>query len=169
MEILDHLLVKSIHLDLRKIHLNNFTDAQINEYLEEIGIENNFNKEQLEILSNPLNLNIKKSLKEKKHDLKFNNLYDLYNEYYSLKKRIIQSKFPHQWNKTFYKIFRIFEKNKEIYISLDELDEFSEVIDLMISEGIFIKSNHKIRFSHNNLLDFFFVKYFISSEKDLYK
>ena len=155
--------------EVSKIHLNNFTDAQINEYLEEIDVKNNFNKEQLNILSNPLNLNILKNLKEKKHDLKFNNLHDLYNEYYLLKKRAIQFKFPHQWNKTFNNIFRVFEKNKEIYISLDELDEFSEVIDLMISEGIFIKSNDKIRFSHNNLLDFFFVKYFISSEKDLYK
>ena len=151
-----------------QIYLNNFTDTQINEYLEEIGIENNFNKEQQKILSNPLNLNILKNLKEKKHDLKFNNLYELYNDYYSQKKQIIQSKFPHQWNKTFKKIFRIFEKNKEIYINLDELDEFSEVIDLMISEGIFIKSNNKIRFTHNNLLDFFYVKHFISSEKNLY-
>ena len=154
--------------EVSQIHLNNFTDAQINEYLEEIGVENNFNKEQVNILSNPLNLNILKNLKEKKHDLKFNNLYELYNEYYSHKKQIIQFKFPHQWNKTFNKIFRIFEKNKEIYISLDELDEFSDVIDLMISEGIFIKSNDKIRFIHNNLLDFFFVKDFISSEKDIY-
>lgn len=155
--------------DVSQIYLNNLTDAQINEYLKEIGIENNFNKKQLEILSNPLNLNILKNLKEKKHDLKFNNLYDLYNEYYLLKKRIIQDKYPNHWNKTFDKIFRIFEKNKEIYISLDELDEFSEVIDLMISEGIFIKSNHKIRFTHNNLLDFFFVKNFINSEKNLYE
>lgn len=154
--------------EVSQIYLNNFTDTQINEYLEEIGIENNFNKKQREILSNPLNLNILKNLKEKKHDLKFNNLYGLYNEYYLLKKRVIQSKFPHQWNKILNKIFRIFEKNKEIYISLDELDEFSEVIELMISEGIFIKSNHKIRFAHNNLLDFFYVKHFISSEKDLY-
>lgn len=155
--------------DVSQIYLNNLTDAQINEYLEEIGIENNFNKEQVKILSNPLNLNILKNLKEKKHDLKFNNLYDLYNEYYLLKKRIIQDKYPNHWTKTFDKIFRIFEKNKEIYISLDELDEFSEVIDLMISEGIFIKSNHKIRFTHNNLLDFFFVKNFINSEKNLYE
>ena len=155
--------------EISQIHLNNFTDAQINEYLEEIGIEKNFNIEQQKILSNPFNLNILKNLNEEMHDLKFNNLYELYNKYYSYKKQIIQSKFPHQWNKTFNKIFRIFEKNKEIYISLDELDEFSEVIDLMISEGIFIKSNDKIRFSHNNLLDFFFVKYFISSEKDLYE
>ena len=154
--------------EVSQIYLNNFTDTQINEYLEEIDIENNFNKEQLEILSNPLNLNILKNLKEKKHDLKFNNLHDLYNEYYLLKKRAIQFKFPHQWNKTFNNIFRVFEKNKEIYISLDELDEFSEVIELMISEGIFIKSNNKIRFTHNILLDFFFVKDFISSEKDLY-
>jgi len=155
--------------DVSRIYLNNLTDAQINEYLEEIEIENNFNKEQLEILSNPLNLNILKNLKEKKYDLKFNNLYELYNEYYLLKKRIIQDKYPNHWTKTFDKIFRIFEKNKEIYISLDELDEFSEVIDLMISEGIFIKSNHKIRFTHNNLLDFFFVKNFINSEKNLYE
>lgn len=155
--------------DVSQIYLNNLTDAQINEYLEEIGIENNFNKEQLEILSNPLNLNILKNLKEKKHYLKFNNLYDLYNEYYLLKKRTIQDKYPNHWTKTFDKIFRIFEKNKEIYISLDELEEFSEVIDLMISEGIFIKSNHKIRFTHNNLLDFFFVKNFINSEKNLYE
>ena len=155
--------------EVSKINLNNFTDTQINEYLKEIGVENNFNKEQQKILSNPLNLNILKKLKEKNHDLKFNTLYDLYNEYYLLKRRIIQYKFPNKWNKTFNKIFRIFEKNKEIYISLDELDEFSEVIDLMISEGIFIKSNNKIRFSHNNLLDFFFVKNFINSEKDLYE
>lgn len=151
-----------------QVYLNNFTDAQINEYLKEMGVENNFNNEQRKILSNPLNLNILKNLKEKNHDLKFNNLYELYNEYYLLKKRIIQSKFPKQWNNTFNKIFRVFEKNREIYISLDELDEFSEVIELMISEGIFIKSNQKIRFEHNNLLEFFFVKHFISSGNDLY-
>ena len=101
-------------------------------------------------------------------NLEFSNLYELYNQYYSLKKQIIHSKFSNKWNPTFNKIFKVFEKNKEIYISLDELDEFSEVIELMISEGIFIKGNQKIRFSHNNLLDFFFAKNFISSEKELY-
>ena len=151
-----------------QVYLNNFTDAQIDAYLKGIGVENNFNNEQRKILSNPLNLNILKNLKEKNHDLEFNNLYELYNNYYLLKRRIVQLIFPNQWNKTFNKIFRVFEKNKEIYISLDELDEFSEVIDLMISEGIFIKSNHKIRFIHNNLLDFFFVKNFINSEKELH-
>ena len=151
-----------------QVILNDFTDNQINEYLNRIGVENNFNKEQRKILSNPFNLNILKNLKEKNHDLKFDNLYELYNEYYSHKKQVIQSKFPNQWNLTFDKIFRIFEKNRELYISLDELDEYSEVIELMISEGIFIKTNQKIRFIHNNLLEFFFVKHFISSEKELY-
>ena len=155
--------------NVNEVILNDFTDNQINEYLKGIGIENNFNKEQVKILSNPFNLNILKNLKEKNQDLKFNNLYELYNEYYSHKKQVIQSKFPDIWNSTFDKIFRIFEKNREIYISLDELDEFSEVIELMVSEGLFIKSNQKIRFTHNNLLDFFFVKHFISSEKDLYE
>lgn len=154
--------------NVNKVILNDFTDNQINEYLNRIGVENNFNKEQRKILSNPFNLNILKNLKEKNHDLKFDNLYELYDEYYSHKKQVIQSKFPNQWNLTFDKIFRIFEKNREIYISLDELDEYSEVIDLMISEGIFIKTNQKIRFIHNNLLEFFFVKHFISSEKKLY-
>ena len=154
--------------NVNEVILNDFTDNQINEYLKGIGIENNFNKEQVKILSNPFNLNILKNLKEKNQDLKFNNLYELYDAYYSHKKQVIQSKFPNQWNLTFDKIFRVFEKNREIYISLDELDKFSEVIALMISEGLFIKSNQKIRFTHNNLLDFFFVKHFISSEKDLY-
>lgn len=154
--------------NVNQVILNDFTDNQINEFLKGIGVENTFNKEQVKILSNPFNLNILKNLKEKNQDLKFNNLYELYNEYYSHKKQVIQSKFPDIWNSTFDKIFRIFEKNREIYISLDELDEFSEVIELMVSEGLFIKSNQKIRFTHNNLLDFFFVKHFISSEKDLY-
>lgn len=160
--------INSEENNVNKINLKEFTDAQINEYLKEIGVENNFNKEQKEILSNPFNLNILKNLKEKNQDLNFNNLYELYNQYYSLKKRVIQNKFPNQWNLTFNKILRVFEKNREIYINLDELDEFSEVIELMISEGIFIKSNRNIRFIHNNLLDFFFVKHFISSEKDLH-
>ncbi len=155
--------------NVNQVILNDFTDNQINEFLKGIGVENTFNKEQVKILSNPFNLNILKNLKEKNQDLKFNNLYELYNEYYSHKKQVIQSKFPDIWNSTFDKIFRIFEKNREIYISLDELDEFSEVIELMVSEGLFIKSNQKIRFTHNNLLDFFFVKHFISSEKDLYE
>ena len=154
--------------NINKLILNDFNDNQINEYLNRIGVENNFNKEQRKILSNPFNLNILKNLKEKDYDLKFNNLYELYNEYYSHKRQIIQSKFPNQWSLIFDKIFRVFEKNREIYISLDELDEFSEVIELMISEGLFIKSNQKIRFAHNNLLEFFFVKHFISSEKNLY-
>lgn len=154
--------------NINKLILNDFNDNQINEYLNRIGVENNFNKEQRKILSNPFNLNILKNLKEKDYDLKFNNLYELYNEYYSHKRQIIQSKFPNQWSLIFDKIFRAFEKNREIYISLDELDEFSEVIELMISEGLFIKSNQKIRFAHNNLLEFFFVKHFISSEKNLY-
>lgn len=154
--------------EVSQIHLNNFTATQVNEYLEEIGVENNFNIEQREILSNPFNLNILKNLNEEKHDLKFKNLYELYNKYYSFKKKIIQSKFPNTWNATFDKIFKVFEKNKEIYMKLDELDEYSEVIELMISEGIFIKSKRKIRFAHNKLLDFFFVKHFISSENNLY-
>lgn len=150
------------------ISLNNFTDTQLNEYLKEIGVENNFNREQRKILSNPFNLNILKNLKEENHDLKFNNLYELYNEYYSFKKQVIQTKFPNIWHATFDKIFNVFEKNREIYMRLDELDEFSDIIELMISEGIFIKSNQKIRFSHNKLLDLFFVKHFIISEKNLY-
>ena len=154
--------------NINRLILNDFNDNQINEYLNRIGVENNFNKEQRKILSNPFNLNILKNLKEKDYDLKFNNLYELYDEYYSHKRQIIQSKFPNQWSLIFDKIFRVFEKNREIYISLDELDEFSEVIELMISEGLFIKSNQKIRFAHNNLLEFFFVKHFISSEKNLY-
>lgn len=154
--------------NINRLILNDFNDNQINEYLNRIGVENNFNKEQRKILSNPFNLNILKNLKEKDYDLKFNNLYELYDEYYSHKRQIIQSKFPNQWSLIFDKIFRVFEKNREIYISLDELDEISEVIELMISEGLFIKSNQKIRFAHNNLLEFFFVKHFISSEKNLY-
>ena len=154
--------------DVKQVILKDFTDAQVKEYLKAIGIENNFNKEQRKILSNPFNINLLKNLKENNQDLKFNNLYELYNEYYSHKRQVIQSKFPKQWNQTLNKIFRIFEKNRETYISLDELDEFSDVINLMISEGIFIKSNRKIRFAHNNLLEFFFVKHFISSENDLY-
>lgn len=154
--------------DVKQVILNDFTDSQVNEYLKGISVKNDFNKEQRRILSNPFNLNLLKNLKENNQDLKFNNLYKLYDEYYSHKKQIIQSKFPKQWNPTFDKIFRIFEKNREIYFSLDELDEFSDVINLMISEGIFIKSNRKIRFVHNNLLDFFFVKHFINSENDLY-
>lgn len=154
--------------NVNKIYLNNFTNTQINEYIKEIGVKNDFNKEQREILSNPFNLKILKDLTDETHDLKFNSLYELHDEYYSYKKQVIQFKFPNQWNQTFDKIFRVFEKNREIYMSLDELDEYSEVIKLMISEGIFIKSNEKIRFAHNNLLDFFFVKHFINSEKDLY-
>ena len=154
--------------NVNEVILNDFTDNQINEYLKRIDVENNFNKKQVKILSNPFNLNILKKLKEKNQNLKFNNLYELYEGYYSHKRQVIQSKFPNLWNLTFDKIFRVFEKNREIYISLDELDEFSEVIELMISEGLFIKSNHKIRFTHNNLLDFFLAKHFISSEKDLY-
>ena len=154
--------------NINTVKLNEFTDDQINEYLKEIGIENNFNKEQNEILSNPFNLNILKNLKEKNQNLKFDNLYELYNKYYLFKKYVIQNKFPKLWNPTFNKIFKVFEKNREIYINLDELDEFSEVIELMVSEGIFIKSNQKIRFAHNKLLDFFFVKQFINSEYNLY-
>lgn len=154
--------------NIHKVILGNFTDIQINEYLKEIGVENTFNNEQIAILSNPFNLKILKNLKEMNPDLEFSNLYELYNQYYSLKKQIIQLKFSNKWNPTFNKIFKVFEKNKEIYISLDELDEFSEVIELMISEGIFIKGNQKIRFSHNNLLDFFFAKNFIISEIELY-
>lgn len=154
--------------EVKQVVLNDFTDTQFKEYLKEIGVENNFNKEQQKILSNPFNLNLLKNLKENNHNLKFNNPYELYNEYYSHKMYIVQSKFPKQWNRTFNKIFRIFEKNRETSISLDELDEFSDIINLMISEGIFIKRDRKIQFAHNNLLEFFFVKNFINSENDLY-
>lgn len=154
--------------NINTVKLNEFTDTQINEYLKEINVENKFNKEQRKILSNPFNLNILKNLKEKNQNLKFNNLYELYNKYYLFKKQVIQKKFPNLWNPTFNKIFRVFEKNREIYINLDELDEYHEVIELMVSEGIFIKNNQKIRFAHNKLLDFFFVKHFINSENDLY-
>lgn len=167
----DNVIKKFIEDEKNNIYqviLDNFTYTQINEYLKEIGVENTFNNEQRVILSNPFNLKILKNLKEITLDLDFSNLYELYNQYYSIKKQIIQSKFPNQWNPTFNKIFKVFEKNREIYINLDELDEFSEVIELMVSEGLFIKSNQKIRFTHNNLLEFFFVKHFISSEKDLY-
>ena len=153
--------------NINTVRLNEFTDAQINEYLKEIGVENNFNKEQKEILSNPFNLNILKNLKEKNQNLKFNNLYELYNKYYLFKRQVVQNKFPNLWNPTFNKIFKVFEKNREIYIDLNELDEFYEVIELMVSEGIFIKSNQKIRFAHNKLLDFFYVKQFSNSENNL--
>ncbi len=168
----DNEIKKFITFDKNKINkviLNDFTENQINEYLIKIGVENNFNKEQIKILSNPFNLNILKNLKEKNHNLKFNTLYELYNGYYLHKKQVIQSKFYNQWNLTLDKIFNVFENNREIYINLDELDECSDVIELMISEGLFIKSNNKIRFTHNNLLDFFYAKHFIISKNNLYK
>ena len=98
--------------NVNEVILNDFTDNQINEYLKRIDVENNFNKKQVKILSNPFNLNILKKLKEKNQNLKFNNLYELYEGYYSHKRQVIQSKFPNLWNLTFDKIFRVFEKNR---------------------------------------------------------
>lgn len=52
--------------NINRLILNDFNDNQINEYLNRIGVENNFNKEQRKILSNPFNLNILKKFKRKR-------------------------------------------------------------------------------------------------------
>jgi hypothetical protein len=162
----DDKLNKFIKLNkIKEIILNKFTEKEINQFLENEGINHDFSEEQIEILKIPLNLKLLSDTK----NYNFDGYDGLFNNYWEhVKDKITNQHSENEWNSMLDKIFEYMENNYMDSVPKDKLENYSHILDKMISKGIFIEYDNKYQFFHRNILNFFYARHFTANQ-DLYE
>jgi len=158
------------------ISVTSLSETDVRDIVDQIGVDPaSLNDDQIDLLSIPLYLRLFREIiglegdREKPLDFGFESLKDLYDRYWTEKRRVVANKYDDvRWAETLGSLSERLSEEKQLSVPQDRLDpEFERDRDILTSENVLVVDENRVTFFHETFFDYVFARFFLASDQRL--
>ncbi len=154
----------------KEVPLEEFDDTTVRRVVAELGIASgSLSPKQIELLSLPVHLRLlaEVSSSESCAPFGFQTAKDLYEDFWSEKKRVIGTHADTSQVQEVADLMAVsMSERQALSVPVSLLDEYTKVVDLMASENILVKDSARVSFFHESFFDYIFARRMVVTRFD---
>ena len=154
-----------------EVPVGEFDEGTVRDLVAGMGLTaDSLSDRQLKLLSLPIHLRLlAETVPDSPHEsLGFHTATDLYNRFWNYKRAIMRGRVESAHVRLVVnQMADLMSKHQALFVSEASLDDYEEVVALMVSENILVKEGSRVSFFHEGFFDYIFAREFVADGRDL--